>query len=80
MGWYRPGRDPNHPGDAPPKWAPLSRTTRFALLFTVIAGVVIALMVISTRPAGAMDAADPPAAGYVLYASPDGVDPLSVPR
>ena len=55
MGWYKPGRNPNHPGDPPPKWAPLSTRSRLALLVAVIAGVVIALMIISTRSAGAAD-------------------------
>lgn len=58
MAWYEPGRNPNHPGDPPPKWAPLSRTTRLALMVTVIAGIVIALVVITTRSADAADSAD----------------------
>jgi len=64
MGWYRPGRHPNHPGDPPPRWAPLSRGTRLALLLTVIAGIVIALAVISTRSTAAMEASEPHVAGY----------------
>lgn len=58
MAWYKPGRDPDHPGDPPPKWARLSRTARLALLITVIAGIVIALLVITTRTAGAIEKAD----------------------
>jgi len=33
----------------------MGRTRRLVLLFTVIAGVVIALMILATRPAGAVD-------------------------
>ena len=55
MAWYKPGRNPNHPGDPPPKWAPLSRRARLALLVTVIAGVVIALLIVATRSADATD-------------------------
>ena len=58
MAWYKPGRNPNHPGDPPPKWAPLSKTTRLALVVTVIAGVVIALLIVATRSAQATDGAD----------------------
>jgi len=76
MGWYKPGRDQDHPGDPPPQWAPPSRTTRIALLLTVIAGVVIALMVISTRSAGATDAVGVPEAGQVLMVSSSPFSPL----
>lgn len=58
MGWYEPGRNPNHPGDPPPKWARLSRTGRLVLLITVIAGVVIGLVIMATRTAGAADRSD----------------------
>ena len=54
MAWYKPGRNPNHPGDPPPKWAPLGKGTRIALLVTVIAGIVIALLIITTRSADAV--------------------------
>ena len=55
---FRPARNRNHPGDPPPKSAPLSKRGRLALLGTVIAGVVIALMIIVTRTAGAADDTD----------------------
>jgi hypothetical protein len=52
---YKPGRNPNHPGDPPPKWAPLSKWARLALLVTVIAGIVIAFLILATRTAGGAD-------------------------
>jgi len=58
MAWYRPGRDPNHPGDPPPQWALLGKGTRIALLVTVIAGIVIALLIMSSRSAGAAQETD----------------------
>jgi hypothetical protein len=76
MAWYKPGRDPNHPGDPPPKWAPLGKGTRIALLVTVIAGVVIALLIISARSADASDAAqhvEMPEAGLVASFRADWV-------
>jgi len=54
---FRPARNRQHPGDRPPKWAPLGRFGRVAILLTVVAGVVIALLVIGTRPADALDEA-----------------------
>ena len=58
MAWYKPGRNPDHPGNAPPKWAPLSKAGRLVLLVSVIAGVVIGLMIVATRTTGAADAID----------------------
>jgi hypothetical protein len=64
---YKPGRNPNHPGDPPPKWAPLSKRARLALLVTVIAGIVIALLILATRTAGAADGVG---VGATPHASP----------
>jgi len=55
MAWYKPARNRNHPGDPPPKWAPISRAGRLVLVVTVIAGVVIAFVIIATRSAEATD-------------------------
>ena len=43
-----------HPGDPPPRWG-LSKTGRLVIAVTVAVGVVIALMIIVARPAGASD-------------------------
>ena len=69
MGWYKPGRNPNHPGDPPPKWAPLSKRGRFALLVAVIAGIATALILMATTSAGATDDT------IVVTASPDPLPP-----
>lgn len=58
MAWYEPGRNSNHPGDPPPRWAPLSKAARLALAVTVIAGIVIALLIIASRSAAATDDTD----------------------
>ena len=55
---FRPARNRKHPGDAPPTWAPTGRTGRLVLLGTVIAGVIIALVIIATRTADAADDTD----------------------
>lgn len=55
MAWHRPGRNANHPGDPPPRWATLSRGQRLALLLTVIAGVTLALVLRVTGVAGGLE-------------------------
>lgn len=55
---FRPARNRKHPGDPPPKWAPLGRTGRLVVLVTVIVGIVIALLIMTSRTAGAADSAD----------------------
>lgn len=52
---FRPARNRKHPGDRPPKWAPIGRTGRFVLLGTVIVGIVIALVILTARTAAAAD-------------------------
>ena len=52
---FRPARNRKHPGDRPPKWAPIGRNGRLVLLGTVVAGVVIALVILTTRTAAAAD-------------------------
>ena len=53
MAWFKPARNSAHPGDPPPRWAPISRAGRLVLVVTVITGIVIALMITATRTAGA---------------------------
>ena len=52
---FRPARNRKHPGDRPPKWAPIGRTGRLVLLGTVVAGIVIALVILTARTAAAAD-------------------------
>ncbi len=58
MAWFRPARNRDHPGDPPPRWAPISRAGRLVLVVTVITGIVIALMIMATRTTGATDDTD----------------------
>ena len=60
MAWFRPAGDREHPGDPPPEWAPMGKAGRLVLVITVIVGVVIALLLVSSRTAGAADVADGP--------------------
>ena len=55
---FRPARNPKHPGDPPPKWAPIGRTGRLVLLGTVIVGIIIAFVIMTTRTADAADDTD----------------------
>ena len=59
--WFRPARNRKHPGDAPPRWAPLGRYGRVVIIATVITGVIIALALTGTRPADAVGASSPSA-------------------
>ena len=58
MAWFGTARHRDNPGDPPPGRAPVGRAGRLVLAVTVIAGVVIALLLVSTRTAGAADGAD----------------------
>ena len=71
MAWFKPARNRDHPGDPPPKWAPIGKAGRAALVVTVIVGIVIALLIIATRSAEATDgtdaanfASEPPSSAY----------------
>jgi hypothetical protein len=72
MAWYKPARNRDHPGDPPPKWAPISRAGRWVLVVTVIAGTVIALLIMTARTAGAADEM------VVATASPDTSPPSAM--
>ena len=48
------GWRPTHPGDPPPRWG-LSKAGRLVIAITVVVGVVIALVIVLGRPAGASD-------------------------
>jgi hypothetical protein len=66
---FRPYRNRNNPGDGPPKWG-LGKTGWIVIALTVVAGILIALMVIGTRSGDASDGVAGPAApvgigGYV---------------
>jgi hypothetical protein len=74
---FRPGRNSRHPGDRPPMWAPLSRAGRLTLAIAVIAGVVIALMILATRPVEA--SRDAVAAGACVQLSDSASAGAAVP-
>lgn len=57
---FRPYRNRNNPGDGPPKWG-LGRMGRLVIALTVVAGIVIALMIMATRPGDASDGEASPA-------------------
>ncbi len=80
MAWFRPARNRDHPGDPPPKWAPMGRAGRVVLVITVIVGVVIALLIMSTRTAGAADGTDGPAATAESVAPPSFGQRVEVPE
>jgi hypothetical protein len=53
MAWFRPARNKDHPGDPPPKWAPMGKVGRWVLVVTVIVGIVVALAISVTRTSDA---------------------------
>jgi hypothetical protein len=58
MTWYKPGRDGPSRRSRQKVWAPIGQAGRVILLVTVIVGIVIALMITTSRTAGAADSAD----------------------
>jgi hypothetical protein len=71
MAWYKPGRDGPSRTSRLKVWAPMGRAGCLVLVVAVIVGVVIALMIVATRTAGAAGGTDGPAT------TPESVGPPS---
>ena len=54
IGWHKPGRNATHPGDPPPRWALRSRASKVIMALTVVVGLVIGLILATTRTVEAL--------------------------
>lgn len=52
---FRKSRDGNHPGDPPAMWPPMDRTGLTLLITTVIVGLVIGLIIVTSGSDGGPD-------------------------